>query len=888
MADQSKKLPDINFGALGKALLGRAADLVAQWLPGGAKRGDEYVCGSLAGGTGSSCSVNLSTGAWADFAGDDRDRGGDLISLYAAIHMLDMGQAALQLARSEGLEDVAGIVSRRDGPAPPPPPRPPAPPAPAPREPEGWTTVIPVPPIAPQPTFWHFERKHEDIIHTAAYYVGEHLLGYVVRFRTSDGGKETLPYTWCISARDGGSKWHWRQWDVPRPLYYPARQHPDGRTVIIVEGEIKAEVLQALLDQHAPGVYCVVSWPGGSKAWKKASWLYLKGCTVLLWPDCDSKRVNPAPKERQACLDDVALEVLKASKPLLPARKQPGMAAMLGIGVHLRDAHQAAVSILPIPEPGEVEDGWDCRDAIEVDGWDGARVLEFFARAQPLPDVLEEAVASTPPPADGKPAGKIARDAPAEAGDGDDAFQDYLDFICEQAKCKIWELGINRRMVITALRKAPDLVGVVGYDDLRSTPSTRRPWPWRQAAAPMVDADDLKLGDWLTQTYSLKAASRGALSEAIETVADDNHFHPFRDWVHAQSWDTKPRTRKWLIHVLGHDPEAVPEKLRIYLELVGHYILLGHVARVMEPGCKFDYSIVLEGKTGMGKSTLPETLVGPDFFSDTHFDIGAGKDGFEQLSGIIAYELSEMTAFRRADSESVKQFFSTRKDRYRGAYGRYVTDHPRQCVIWCTTNKRQYLYDLTGNRRFWPVLVLKPLNVEWLRRWRGQLFAEALQLLQDGSRIFPTHEEEALYFKPEQAKRLVETSVQSRLFDLLTREGALPTEGRLTGGLSQHTPFVTIADITAALGADPAKSTAMLETQIRDWLVEHGWQPGREGKPVVGTTRRRGYLRPDTWPPEDDEDAPADRGPSDDGGDDRGAAPAPADDPFGDSDDAPF
>ena len=61
--------------------------------------------------------------------------------------------------------------------------------------------------------------------------------------------------------------------------------------------------------------------------------------------------------------------------------------------------------------------------------------------------------------------------------------------------------------------------------------------------------------------------------------------------------------------------------------------------------------------------------------------VGSGKDGMEQLAGIWAYELSEMTAFRRTDSESVKQFFSTKIDRFRGAYGKYVRAHPRQVVI---------------------------------------------------------------------------------------------------------------------------------------------------------------------------------------------------------------
>ena len=110
-----------------------------------------------------------------------------------------------------------------------------------------------------------------DIEHTATYQVGEDLHGYVVRFRTSDGGKDTLPYTFCQSARDGAAKWHWRQFDEPRPLFLPGLQLPGDRTVVLVEGERKAECLQALLDGGAPGVYCVASWAGGCKAWRNTS-----------------------------------------------------------------------------------------------------------------------------------------------------------------------------------------------------------------------------------------------------------------------------------------------------------------------------------------------------------------------------------------------------------------------------------------------------------------------------------------------------------------------------------------------------------------------------------------------------------------------------------------
>lgn len=754
---------------------------------------------------------------------------------------------------------------------------------------------MPVPSNAAKPTFKHYDRKPETLEHTATYQVGDVLHGYVARFLTSTGGKDTLPYTWCLSARDGACKWHWRQWDEPRPLYLPGHRLPDGRTVVLVEGERKAEALQALLDAGAPGVYCVASWPGGCKVWSKADWSWLKGHTVILWPDCDAKREKLTAAERAATPDKLAQQLLQQGKPLLPEAKQPGMLAMLGIGALLRDEQACTVQLLPIPAPGAVADGWDCRDAIEADGWDFARVQAFFGQARGL-----LAAVAAPPAAAGGGGGKKI-DSPVGTGgagngggggggdeDGDE-FAEHLAFIAGQLKVKVFELQPNRKMIVAALRKAPDLVGCLGYDKLRDGPATRKPWPWRDEAGQVQDQDDLRLGDYIEQTYKVKSPSRAALSEAIETVADENPFHPIQEWLKGLEWDNTPRLEKWLIHVLGHDPKALAAKPKFkrYLELVGRYIMLGHVARAMEPGAKFDYSVVLEGLTGKGKSTLVQALVGKDYFSDTHFDIGAGKDGMEQLAGLWGYELSEMTAFRRADSEAVKQFFSTTTDRYRGAYGKYVKPHPRQVVIWCTTNKKKYLYDLTGNRRFWPVWVERRLKIDWIHKWRGQLFAEAMVLYLKGAQIFPSEEEEELYFVPQQEKRVVETGIQSRLYDLLTRPGAASADARGAASICQHTTFVTVAELVIALGTDPGKSSSPLETQVRDWLVKYGWDSKREG----GGQRRWGYRQPKVWPPvippdedDDDDNAPADApapgpgpAPVPSGGDGEwpGAAPSP-------------
>ncbi|MBP7572600.1 MAG: virulence protein E [Rhodoferax sp.] len=853
-------LPPINFTALADALLSRADTLVAAWLPGGVKRGHEYVCGSLSGGGGTSCSVNLTNGRWADFAADEK--GNDLVSLYAAINGLTMGKAAVQVAREEGLEDVAGVQPARSGSSPEPAPKPVRPPPePKPKNDEGWMTVTPVPDSAPAATFKHQYRAQADIEHTATYRsdLGE-LMGYVVRFRTSDGGKETLPYTWCTSTRDGASRWTWRQWDEPRPLYFPSGKGPTGWAaldgqlpcVVLVEGEKKADILQALLNAVMPGVYLVVSWAGGCKAWKKAHWAVLNLCHVLLWPDCDGKREPLSKKERDVFVNDADRDIAAAMKPLLPADKQPGMAAMLGIGALLRNTQGCTVMMLPIPEPLTVPDGWDCADAISTDGWDAARVLAFFGKAQPLVGGADAAEAA----ANAKATEPKKIDGLVGTGDsdsGDDGFTmigsrqipDWLVPFYDKAN-KRWLA--SRKMVILILERDPKLAPVLAYNELSNNVQSRVPWPWPYAqVGDVTDSVDLLLGKYLTDTYGLPSISRAALAEAIETVAHTRRFHPIREELEGLQWDGKARIDKWLMHVLGETPETLNKAMQEYLQIVGRCWLLGMVNRVMRPGCKFDYCPVLEGVGGLRKSTMVEMLAGSNYFSDTPFEVGRGKEAQEQVQGLWLYEIAEMTHFSKAEVGAIKAFISSKVDRYRVAYGATVGTFPRQCLLCGTTNENTYLRDRTGNRRFWPIPVRNVINTEWLIKYRDQLLAEAFELFKQGVPYTPTPEQEQRLFVPMQESRLVETAVLSELLHVLTRS---PGPSGISAIVNELAEFVTIAQLTLALGVDAAKSSPALEAQIRGWLDHEGWV--RVKKQINGA-RAWGYERPAAWPPLDDQ-----------------------------------
>ncbi|MFN7184828.1 MAG: hypothetical protein ACK5VE_00465, partial [Alphaproteobacteria bacterium] len=307
--------PPIDFGRIAAAALQNAASLVENWLPKGKRVGHEWQCGSLTGDEGSSCSVNLNTGAWADFATDEA--GGDLISLYAAIHRIGQGKAARELAEQLGMDTSDGARSRNDGAAA------------VPRGPRHVSTGAGVEPgsddltrVAPETPEdrwsdageWPADGPPAPVAHvirgrpvlswcyrTAA----GGITGYVHRFVTSDGGKEILPCVWSQHPTKGKA-WKWRQWDQPRPLYrLDECEWTVARPVLVVEGEKCADAAWAALGLS----HWVTTWSGGGNAVHKADFGPLEGRRVILWPDCDAKRD-------------------KGTNALLPEEKQPGVKAM--------------------------------------------------------------------------------------------------------------------------------------------------------------------------------------------------------------------------------------------------------------------------------------------------------------------------------------------------------------------------------------------------------------------------------------------------------------------------------------------------------------------------------------------------------------------------------
>ena len=163
--------------------------------------------------------------------------------------------------------------------------------------------------------------------------------------------------------------------------------------------------------------------------------------------------------------------------------------------------------------------------------------------------------------------------------------------------------------------------------------------------------------------------------------------------------------------------------------------MIAAVARVRQPGCKFDTILVLESPEGWNKSTAWRVLAGDENFSDEKIIGKDSREVQEQLAAVWIHENAELAGMKKAEVETVKAFASRQVDRARPAYGHFLKKQPRHSIEVGTTNGDEYLQSQTGNRRFWPMTVLKAIDLEKLRTDRLQLWGEAAHYQSKGEAL---------------------------------------------------------------------------------------------------------------------------------------------------------
>lgn len=277
--------------------------------------------------------------------------------------------------------------------------------------------------------------------------------------------------------------------------------------------------------------------------------------------------------------------------------------------------------------------------------------------------------------------------------------------------------------------------GVLAYDAFGNTEVIRKPLPWRDRERPnrqyepWLAADDKRLQHWIAKVYGIQSAR--LIQNAFTEVVHRNTFHPIKTFVESVPWDGIERAERVFITYLGAEDTH-------YVRQVTRKMLLAAITRLYQPGCKFDQMLVLVGPQGAGKSSLLAKL-GREWFSDS-LRTFENKEAGEHLQNGWIFEIGELSAMKKSEVEEVKAFLSKTEDRYRVAYDRQVSEFPRKCVFFGTTNSREFLRDTTGNRRFWPVEV-DPKRAE-LSHWDHlddegvqQIWAEVLKWYRAGESL---------------------------------------------------------------------------------------------------------------------------------------------------------
>lgn len=320
----------------------------------------------------------------------------------------------------------------------------------------------------------------------------------------------------------------------------------------------------------------------------------------------------------------------------------------------------------------------------------------------------------------------VEQDTPVS--EEDMAWEEDLDRNKKTGECESTAYNI---MLI--LSEHPQLKGRFGQNFFDQKWYVLGKLPWkrdRHIGDQWTDFDNAQLRSFLETRYSVYHTQK--VRDCLGAVMVKSGFHPVQEYLEGLRWDGTGRVDTMLVDYMGAEDSS-------YTRAVARKFMAAAVARVMQPGCKFDYVPVLTGRQGVGKSTLARKL-GKQWFKDSFHAVQGGQS-IEQLQGAWIMEMGELAGLRKVEVEAIKAFISRQTDSYRRPYAEATVDLPRQCVFIGTTNSDSFLRDKSGNRRFWPVPVepeaaLFSVHSDLGEEEVDQMWAEAVHIWKAGEPLY--------------------------------------------------------------------------------------------------------------------------------------------------------
>jgi predicted P-loop ATPase len=349
------------------------------------------------------------------------------------------------------------------------------------------------------------------------------------------------------------------------------------------------------------------------------------------------------------------------------------------------------------------------------------------------------------------------------------------------------------------------------------------------ALMPAVDRVPLK--DWEVSLLHGELSEAGWIigSEAAEAglllAARRNPFHPVREYLKRVEAD--PAIAAFDLDQVA--PRFFRAASALHKMMVRKW-LIGAVARAMDPGCQMDYCLVLQSDIqGIGKSSELQELASPEWFTSTIPD--QDKDWTLNVHCCWIFELAELESLTGAKAAGkIKNMLTTTTDLVRVPYGKVPERMKRPSVFCATVNKRVFLRDDTGNRRFWvvPIEGTEKLDRAGLAAARDGIWKAAVLAYRKGE-------------KPMLPEGLADASEQQN-DDFRERDVWMPL---LTKYLSrrqqeQHIP-VQAGEFLEHIGMASERQNTYHGKRVRELAESLGWR--HQQKRAKGGERKLGL-----WP----------------------------------------
>lgn len=338
------------------------------------------------------------------------------------------------------------------------------------------------------------------------------------------------------------------------------------------------------------------------------------------------------------------------------------------------------------------------------------------------------------------------------------------------------------------------------------------------------DSDRINLSAFL-EFFGFSVSDK-TVEKAIIAVAEKDKIHPVKEYFDKIVWDKIPRLDTWLSKYLGSTQSDV------YLSSIGSKWLMAGAARIYEAGCQFSHMLVLEGLQDIGKSAvLRELATFGDDIQESYFTDGISAKGctdkFAAMmwQGKLIIEFGELGGMDKADIEIVKAWISRRDDEYQKKGSNDIMKRPRQFILSGTTNRRNWINDSTGGKRFWPVSCLFA-DVDGVKSVRKQLWAEAIYRYKSGERYWLDDDDPAYALaKVEQSVRINTDEWQDILeMAISSKTMVLPREVyewlHIDIGHLDNFKTARIRNAMNSLGFEYKQSYKQTGTKNRVWIKE--------------------------------------------------------------------